>query len=77
MYNNIIMQVDSAWSSGNYEQARSHSSVAKVLNIIGIIIGSISWISVGIIVIYGIATSAAAANAAVNTGFRLNRNRFG
>lgn len=64
------MQVDSAWSSGNYEQARSHSNIAKVLNIIGIVIGSLSWIGVGIAVIYSIAVTASAVN-------NLNRNRFG
>ena len=48
------MQVDSAWSSGNHEQARSHSNIAKIINIIGIVIGSLCWIGVAAGVIYSI-----------------------
>ena len=71
------MQVDSAWSSGNYQQARSHSSIAKILNIIGIVVGSLSWIGVGIYIIYAIVTAAITASAAAATSFNtFNRNDF-
>lgn len=52
-------KVDSAWSSGNYEEARRQSNVAKVLNYIGIGIGIAGWVIVGIIVVLRIALAAA------------------
>ena len=59
--------MDSSWSSGQYEQARSHSNIAKVLNIIGIVVGSLVWVGVAIGVIYSIVVAAIAANAAVSS----------
>lgn len=53
------MQVESSWSAGQHEDARSHSRVAKMLNIIGIAVGIALWISVAIGVVYYIATIAA------------------
>ena len=52
-------KVDSAWSSGNYEEARRQSNIAKVLNFIGIGIGIGVWAVVGIYVVAQIAISAA------------------
>ena len=48
------MQVDSFWSSGQYQQARDYSNTAKILNIVGIVVGSICWLSLGGIIIYSI-----------------------
>ena len=58
------MQVDSAWAAGNYEDAKSKSNIAKILNIIGFIVGSLVWIIAVIIIIASAVTSAAAINAA-------------
>ena len=41
----LILQVDSAWSAGNYVEAQRNSDIAKILNIIGIVIGSLAWLS--------------------------------
>ena len=37
------LQVDSAWLSGSHDVARRHAKTAKILNIIGIAIGSGIW----------------------------------
>ena len=52
-------QVDSSWAAGNYEDARSKANMAKILNIIGFIIGSVSWVISLIIIIATVATTAA------------------
>ena len=59
----LFFQVDSAWSAGNYESARSSAKTAKILNIVGFVIGGITCagVVVGIIVI----VTATAASAAV------------
>ena len=49
-----LMQVDSSWSGGRYDEARSHANIAKILNIIGIVVGSLCWVGVAIGVIYRI-----------------------
>ena len=41
----LILQVDSAWSAGNYEEAEQKANIAKILNIVGFVIGSLAWIS--------------------------------
>ena len=56
---NIFFKVDSAWTSGHYEEARRSSNIAKVLNYIGIGIGVGGWVVVGIIIILRIALSVA------------------
>ena len=50
----MILKVDSSWSSGQYEQARSHANIAKILNIIGIVVGSTCWVGVAVLIIYQI-----------------------
>ena len=46
------MQVDSAWSSGNYEAAQRNANIAKILNIVGFSVGTVVWaIAVTIIII--------------------------
>lgn len=44
----VLQKVDSAWTAGNYEEARRHSNVAKVLDFVGIGIGIGVWIIFGI-----------------------------
>ena len=46
-----LPKVDSAWSSGNYEEARRQSNIAKILNFIGIGIGIGVWSIFGIYVL--------------------------
>ena len=53
-------QVDSSWAAGNYEDARSKANMAKILNIIGFIVGSVSWVIVLIIIIASAALRVAA-----------------
>ena len=60
------MQVDSAWAAGNYEDAKSKSNIAKVLNIVGFVVGSLSWVTAIVIVIAVAATSAIRVQAALN-----------
>ena len=55
------MKVDSAWTSGNYEEARRNSNIAKILNYIGIGIGIGTWVVVGIYIIIQIVVSVAIA----------------
>ena len=57
----FFMQVDSAWAAGNYEDAKSKSNIAKILNIIGFIVGSLAWVIFVVIIIASVATSASAA----------------
>lgn len=64
----FFFQVDSAWSAGNYESARSSANTAKILNIVGFVIGGIIWVVTGIIVIASAAVSASAASAVANAG---------
>ena len=45
----MSLQVDSAWSSGNYEEAQRNANIAKILNFIGYVIGTLSWVA-GIII---------------------------
>lgn len=45
------MQVDSAWTSGNYEEARRNANIARILNFIGIGLGIGGWVVVGIYVL--------------------------
>lgn len=47
----IILQVDSAWSSQRYNEARQNSNTAKILNIVGLVIGIIAWAITGVIVV--------------------------
>ena len=45
------IKVDSAWSSGRYDEARRNANIAKILNFIGIGVGIAGWVGVGIAVI--------------------------
>ena len=47
----MSLQVDSAWSSGNYEEAKRNANIAKILNIIGFFIGTLAWVASIILVI--------------------------
>ena len=62
----FFVQVDSAWAAGNYEDAKSKSKIAKILNIIGFIVGLLTWLAVMVFVIASVVVSAAGAQAAVN-----------
>ena len=46
-----ILQVDSAWSSGNYEEAQRNANIAKILNIVGFVIGILAWIAAIVVII--------------------------
>lgn len=59
MYIYGVQKVDSAWSAGNYDEARRHSNVAKILNFIGIGIGIGVWVVFGIYVLAQIIVVAA------------------
>ena len=61
-------QVDSSWAAGNYEDARSKSNMAKILNIIGFIVGSVSWV-IALIIIIASAVTTAARVAAVQSSY--------
>ena len=49
------MQVDSAWSAGNYAEAQRNANIARILNFIGIGVGIGAWVVVAIGVIAKIA----------------------
>jgi len=49
--------VDSEYSAGNYEEARRASNTAKILNTIGIAIGSISLVTFIILVVASLAAN--------------------
>ena len=53
----LYLKVDSAWTSGNYEEARRSANIAKILNFIGIGVGIGVWVVVGIVVLAQIITS--------------------
>lgn len=50
-------QVDSAWSGRRLDEARSNSNTAKILNIVGFIIGIGAYVIVAIVVIIQIIVS--------------------
>ena len=52
------MQVDSAWSLGNYKEARRNANISHILNIIGFAIGALVWFSAIIAIIIITITSA-------------------
>ena len=57
-----MVQVDSAWSVGNYRSAQQSSNTAKILNYIGFAVGIVFWIIGGIslgIQIIGVIVAAA------------------
>lgn len=56
-HNHFFVQVDSAWTSGRYEEARRHSNNARILNYIGIGVGIGVWVIVGIGVVIRIVLS--------------------
>ena len=58
----VLLQVDSAWSSGNYEEAQRNANIAKILNIIGFVIGILTWIAAIVVVVVEVAVGAAAAS---------------
>ena len=60
-----IIKVDSAWNSGNYEEARRNANIAKILNFIGIGVGIAGWVGVGIYVIVQIVISVGIAASSV------------
>ena len=51
------MQVDSAWSSGDYEAARRNANIAKILNIVGFSVGTVVWVIAVTIIIISIAVN--------------------
>ena len=51
------LQADSAWSSGNYEDARRNASIAKILNIVGFSIGTLAWVIAVILIITSVAVN--------------------
>ena len=57
-YAAILLQVDSAWSSGNYTEAQRNASIARILNYVGIGIGIAGWVFVAVIVIINVAVAA-------------------
>ena len=61
MINILIFKVDSAWSSGRYDEAQKNANIAKVLNFIGIGVGIASWVVVGIIIIVRVVLTVAIA----------------
>ena len=61
-----IIKVDSAWNSGNYEEARRNANIAKILNFIGIGVGIAGWVGVGIYVIVQIVISVGIAASSVS-----------
>ena len=67
----VLLQVDSAWSSGNYEEAQRNANIAKILNIIGFVIGILAWIAAIVIIIVEVAVGAAAVSQSQTS------NRFG
>jgi len=54
--------VDSEYSSGHYEEAKSASNTARTLNIVGITIGSILYAMLLIFVIYIVIVAAVSAS---------------
>ena len=74
-FNPIYPQVDSNWSSGNYEEAQRNANIAKVLNIVGFVVGILAWIVSAVIVVVYVVLFAAAA-AAANTTVRTSTTRF-
>ena len=67
----VLLQVDSAWSSGNYEEAQRNANIAKILNIIGFVIGILAWIAAIVIIIVEVAVGATVASQSQTS------NRFG
>lgn len=63
--------MDSAWAAGNHDEARRNSDIAKVLNIIGFVVGGIVWaiIIVGVITVVAVVGTTAASAAAAISGF--------
>ena len=51
----VLVQVDSAWSSGNYEEAQRNANISKILNIIGFVIGILTWVAVIVAVVVDVA----------------------
>ena len=47
----LIFQVDSAWSAGNYEEAKRNATKAKIINIIGFVVGFLIIIAVVVVII--------------------------
>lgn len=52
-------QVDSSWLSGDHEGARRLSSLARIWNIVGIVVGVILYV---LVVIIAVAVNVASAN---------------
>ena len=51
------LQADSAWTCGNYEDARRSANIAKILNIVGFSIGTLAWVIAVILIIISVAVS--------------------
>lgn len=47
--------MDSAWAAGNHDEAQRNSNIAKVLNIVGFVVGGIAWVVVLVVIIVGAA----------------------
>ena len=45
------VQVDSAWSAGNYAEAERSARIARTLNIVGFGVGIGTWVVAGIVVV--------------------------
>lgn len=63
---NAFLQADSAWSCGNYQDARHSANVAKLLNIIGFSIGVLVWIITIVIVATSFALNSSGSSQASN-----------
>ena len=50
-----LLQVDSAWSSGNYIEAQRSANIARILNFVGIGVGIGAWVLVAVIAIINVA----------------------
>ena len=57
----MSLQVDSAWSSGNYEEAQRNANIAKILNIIGFVVGILAWVAAIVIIVVQVAVVGSAA----------------
>ena len=63
----MSLQVDSNWSSGNYAEAQRNANVAKILNIVGFVVGIFAWVVVIVIVIADVAVGASRTSTSTST----------
>ena len=62
----MSLQVDFSWSSRNYEEAQRNANIAKILNIIGFVVGILAWVFAIVIIIADVALTTAQTSSSSN-----------